>query len=100
MWTDYYPYASNIKFAEPGQPGDGKPFKEGLQFTWTTFRVEFLATVKECVPNRRIRWQGKPTNHLMKNGGGETNYWTFYDLGNGNVRVVCEESEKGTWVIK
>lgn len=96
LWPDYYPFASNVKFAESGLPGDGKPLKAGAQFVWTTFGFEFAVSVKEFVPNRRIRWQGRPNNHMLKNCGDGTHFWTFYDLGNGYVKIVTEESQVGT----
>lgn len=122
LWPKVYEHASNISLSDgsEGEPAIGIPvdsndskttfthqqqeggdivLKLGTTFTFTSFLLPVVATVKEYIPGKRLAWEFVAVKNRAIRG---YRTWTILPLSstggsssNNGVRLITEETQKG-----
>lgn len=82
-WPSYYANAKDVKLE-----GGGEVLGLGTRFTWKTFGVSLVSTVRELVPQQRLAWDAHSP------GVRAYHAWLIVPRGAG-CSVITEETQHG-----
>ncbi|KAH8896426.1 hypothetical protein GQ53DRAFT_743584 [Thozetella sp. PMI_491] len=95
LWPTYYDNAANIRIKDSKVP----MLEHGTYFSWETFGFSVESQCVECVPPAA----GQPGRLAWHAWGGEGegrvevhHAWLVEDLDGGRVRILTQESQKGS----
>ncbi|MET7442675.1 SRPBCC domain-containing protein [Streptomyces sp. NPDC004082] len=83
-WPTWYANARHVVLP-PGQ----RHLALGTTFTWTTFHLRIESTVRECVPESRLAWDGRAL------GAAGYHRWALHPTAGGGTHLVTEEVQHG-----
>ena len=89
-WPDWYANSADVRLLDPGQTR----LEANSRFGWRTFNLPVESTVGEFTPDHVLAWYGQG-----KTARGY-HVWLILEQGDGNCRVVTEETQKGPGAIK
>ncbi len=82
-WPEWYDGAQNVVIMN-----NHPKLQEASVFTWTTMGLDFVSTIREYVPNRRLSWESKKA--VIRG----YHAWLIIPKKDG-VILITDESQKG-----